>query len=175
MGKDLEKHSGAASGGGKSFFKCDRCNKEYDMMDIPRLQQTARIGSINAHLKSDLFVGFYTMSCLPLSSGSILCDYGSCSGEVNKDVAGADTAEADNSARFKRFNDQMQVEAPLRELLVEVNGMQVDDRILNPTPTNKDPRSARDRQINVGGDDLDFDDDDMHGGGAAQDVSLDTT
>ena len=57
-----------------------------------------------------LFVGFYTMSCLPLSSGSILCDYGSCSGEVNKDVAGADTAEADNSARFKRFNDQMQVE-----------------------------------------------------------------
>ena len=39
----------------------------------------------------------------------ILCDYGSCSGEVKKDVEAADTEEADNSEKFKRFNDQMYV------------------------------------------------------------------
>ena len=39
----------------------------------------------------------------------ILCDYGSCSGEVKEAVEAADTEEADHSEKFKRFNDQMYV------------------------------------------------------------------
>ena len=41
------------------------------------------------------------------------------------------------------------LQAPLKELLDMVAGMEVEDKVLNPNPTRMDPRAVRDAQLNA--------------------------